>query len=82
MKPQSPTRFVTNAFLPAEAFAGSVCQKEMRKYEHAPTPSQPRKVRSRLSPNTNMSIENTKRFRYRKNFGNFSSPFMYPIEYR
>ena len=31
MKPQSPTRLVTNAFLPADAFAGSVCQNEMRK---------------------------------------------------
>ena len=36
MKPQSPTRLVTKAFLPAEAFAGSVCQNEMRKYEQAP----------------------------------------------
>ena len=31
MKPQSPTRLVTNAFLPAVALAGSSCQKEMRK---------------------------------------------------
>ncbi len=29
MKPQSPMRFVTNAFFPAVALAGSVCQNEI-----------------------------------------------------
>ena len=29
MKPQSPTRFVMNAFFPAAALASSVNQKEM-----------------------------------------------------
>ena len=73
---------MTNAFLPAEALAGSVCQNEMRRYEQAPTPSHPRNVSSRLSPSTSMSIEATNRLRYRKNFENFGSPFMYPMEYR
>ena len=63
MKPQSPIRLVTNAFLPAVALASSVNQNEMRKYEQAPTPSQPRKVSSRLSPSTSISIEKTNRFR-------------------
>ena len=63
MKPQSPMRFVTNAFLPADALASSVNQNEMRKYEHAPTPSQPRKVRSMLSPSTSISIEKANRLR-------------------
>ena len=31
MKPQSPMRLVTKAFLPADALASSVNQKEMRK---------------------------------------------------
>ena len=62
MKPTSPMRLVTNAFLPADAFASSVNQNEMRKYEQAPTPSQPRNVISRLSPSTSISIENTNRF--------------------
>jgi hypothetical protein len=48
----------------------------MRKYEHAPTPSHPRKVTRRFSPRTNINIEKTKRFRYRKNFENFGSPCM------
>ena len=61
--PQSPTRFVTKAFLPAVAAESRSCQKEMRKYEHAPTPSHPRKVTSRFSPSTSMSMENTNRLR-------------------
>ena len=56
-------RLVTNAFLPADALASDVNQNEMRRYEQAPTPSQPRKVTSRLSPSTSMSIEKTNRFR-------------------
>ena len=76
MTPQSPTRLVTNAFLPAVAAESRVCQKEMRKYEQAPTPSQPRKVTSKFSPSTSISIEKTKRLRYKKNFENFGSPCM------
>ena len=56
-------RLVTNAFLPADALASEVNQKAMRKYEHAPTPSQPRNVNTRLLPSTNISIENANRFR-------------------
>ena len=63
MKPQSPTRFVTNAFLPAVAADSRRCQNEMRKYEHVPTPSQPRNVTSRFSPRTSISIEKANRFR-------------------
>ena len=49
MKPQSPTRLVTKAFLPAVAALARVSnQNEMRKYEQVPTPSQPRNVTSRL----------------------------------
>ena len=63
MKPKSPMRLVTKAFLPAAAAVSRVNQNEMRKYEQAPTPSHPRKVTSRLSPSTSISIENTNRFR-------------------
>ena len=82
MKPQSPTRLVMNAFLPAEALASFENQNETRKYEHVPTPSQPRNVTSRFEPSTSISIENTNRLRYTKNFENFGSPCMYPMEYR
>ena len=74
--PQSPMRLVTNAFFPATAALSRVCQNEMRKYEQAPTPSQPRKVTSRFSPSTSASIENTNKLRYRKNLWNFGSPCM------
>jgi hypothetical protein len=76
MKPQSPMRLVTKAFLPAEAFFSSLNQNEISQYEQAPTPSQPRKVTSRLLPSTSISMEKTNRFRYTKNFGNPSSPCM------
>jgi hypothetical protein len=82
MKPQSPTRLVTKAFLPADALASLSCQNEMRKYEQAPTPSQPRKVTSRLSPSTSISMREANRLRYRKNFENRGSPCMYPMAYR
>ena len=62
MKPQSPMRFVTNAFLPAVAAESRVCQNAMRKYEHVPTPSHPRNVTSRFSPSTSTSIESTNKF--------------------
>ena len=74
--PQSPMRLVTKAFLPATAALLRVCQNEMRKYEHAPTPSQPRNVTSRFSPSTNINIENTNKLRYKKNLANFGSPCM------
>ena len=63
MKPKSPTRLVTNAFLPAVAAEARVCQNEISKYEHVPTPSHPRNVTSRFSPSTSISIENANRFR-------------------
>src|SRR5207237_2133563 len=44
MKPQSPTRLVTNAFLPALRALSRSNQNEIRKYEQAPTPSQPRNM--------------------------------------
>ena len=80
MKPQSPTRLVMNAFLPALAFSSFSNQNAMRKYEQAPTPSQPRNVSTKLSPRTRMSIEKTNRFRYVKKRGKRLSPCMYPIE--
>ena len=63
MKPKSPTRLVTNAFLPATAADSRSNQNEIRRYEQAPTPSQPRKLSRKLSPSTSMSIEKANRFR-------------------
>ena len=63
MNPTSPTRLVIKAFLPAAALTSLRYQKAMRKYEHAPTPSQPRKVTNRLEPVTSISIEKANRLR-------------------
>ncbi len=41
VRPRSPTRLTTNAFLPAVAAVGLCCQNEMSRYEARPTPSQP-----------------------------------------
>ena len=64
--PTSPMRFTTNALRPAAAFAASVNQNPMSRYEQSPTPSQPTKRIGRLAPVTSSSIENVKRFRYAK----------------
>ncbi len=39
--PKSPMRLTMNAFLPASAFAFSLNQKPISKYEQSPTPSHP-----------------------------------------
>src|SRR5664279_2601798 len=41
VRPRSPTRLTTNAFLPAVDAVGLCCQNEMSRYEARPTPSQP-----------------------------------------
>jgi hypothetical protein len=41
VKPQSPIRFMTNAFFAANAGSGRSNQKPMSRYEQRPTPSQP-----------------------------------------
>ncbi len=76
MKPKSPTRLVTNAFLPATAAELRSNQKEMRRYEQSPTPSQPRNVRSRFDPSTSTSMDAAKRLRYAKNRLKRGSPCM------
>ena len=38
----SPTRVTMNALMAARPLAGSLYQKPIRRYEHRPTPSQPR----------------------------------------
>src|SRR3954451_11500979 len=82
MNPKSPTRFVTNAFLPATAAVLRSNQNDTNRYEQSPTPSQPRKVTRKLLPRTSTSIDAANRFMYAKNRENRGSPCMYPIEYR
>ena len=40
-RPISPTRFITNAFFEAVAYAGFLFQKPIKRYEARPTPSHP-----------------------------------------
>ena len=82
MNPKSPTRFVTNAFLPATAAEFRSNQNEISRYEQRPTPSQPRNVSRKFEPSTSTSIDAANRFMYAKNRLNRGSPCMYPIEYR
>ena len=80
MKPKSPTRFVTNAFLPATAAELRSNQNEISRYEQRPTPSQPRNVSRKFEPSTSTSIDAANRFRYAKKREKRGSPCMYPIE--
>src|SRR5215471_20659936 len=52
MNPKSPTRLVTKAFLAATAALSRSNQKPTSPYEQKPTPSQPRKVKRKLSART------------------------------
>ncbi len=63
MKPQSPTRFVMNAFFPASAALFFSYQYPINKYEHRPTPSQPTNITRKFEPSTSMSMKKQKRFR-------------------
>src|SRR6185436_2774480 len=71
----------TKAFCAASAGQPFSYQKPIKRYEHRPTPSQPTKSPSRLDESTRISIANTNRFRYAKNFALPGSCAMYPIEY-
>ena len=75
-KAKSPTRLTMNALLAAALFLRSVNQKPMSRYEHSPTPSQPRNSTGRLSPRTRLSMAKMNRLRYAKNFQYPGSPCM------
>jgi len=50
-----------NAFNPLEIASTRVYQKLINKYEHKPTPSQPKNNCNKLSPVTNKSINTVKK---------------------
>ena len=66
MKPKSPIRLTTNAFLPASAADGLRNQNPISRYEQSPTPSQPTNITGKLEPSTSTSMKAAKRFRYEK----------------
>ena len=62
-KKKSPTLFVIKAFFPATALALSLNQNAIRRYEHRPTPSQPKNISRKLSASTRFIMLNIKRLR-------------------
>ena len=56
-----------------KAFAFSLNQKPISRYEQRPTPSQPTNVMSKLSPITKTNILNRNKFKYAKYFDGRSS---------
>ena len=74
---ESPTLFTINALI-ADLFANIlVFQKPINKYEHMPTPSQPKNKSIRLSALTKINIKKLKRDRYAKNLVLYGSLYMY-----
>src|SRR5690606_28870374 len=53
-KPKSPIRYITKAFLAAEAYDEFLNQKPISKEEQCPTPAQPMNMTKEFEPNTRM----------------------------
>gem|GEM_PF-4432770 len=58
----SPMRVTMNAFFPASAAALRSNQNAIRRYEHSPTPSQPKNNWTRLSAVTSASMASSARY--------------------
>ena len=58
IKPRSPTRLTTKAFIAAALALGLRNQNPMRRYEASPTPSQPKNIWTRLFAVTSISMAN------------------------
>jgi hypothetical protein len=61
--PKSPTRLTTKALMAAALAAGRSYQNPINRYEHNPTPSQPKNNCTRLSDVTSISMKKVKRLR-------------------
>ena len=73
VKAKSATRFTTKALIAALFAWRRVYQKLISKYEHNPTPSQPRNNITKLSPVTNINIKNVNKDKYDINLGRCGS---------
>ena len=62
-RPTSPITFITNALMPAEVAVSRRYQKEISRYEAAPTNAQPTISSTKFAARTSSSIEKTKKFR-------------------
>ena len=61
---KSAIRLTTRALIAALLACNRVYQKLIKRYEHNPTPSQPRNKITKLSPVTNINIKKVKRDKY------------------
>ena len=61
--PTSPTTLITNALMPAAVAVVRRYQKQIRKYEAAPTNAQPTISRKKFDARTSSSMLKTKKFR-------------------
>ena len=62
-KPKSPTRLTIKAFIAASFAVARSYQKPISRYEHKPTPSQPKNSCTKLSAVTSISIKKVNRLR-------------------
>jgi hypothetical protein len=61
---KSAMRLTTNALMAALFACNRVYQKLIKRYEHKPTPSQPRNKITKLSPVTNVNIKKVNNDKY------------------
>ena len=64
--PTSPSTLITNALMPASVASWRRYQKEIRKYEAAPTKAQPTISRKKFAARTSSSMLKTKKVRSAK----------------
>ncbi len=65
-RPASPSTLITNALIPAFVAVVRRYQKEISRYDAAPTSAQPTISSRKFPASTSSSIANTKKFRYAK----------------
>jgi len=71
-----------NAFIAALFACTRVYQKLINKYEHRPTPSQPKNIVIKLSPVTKINIKNVNKDKYDINRETCGSCAIYCVEYK
>ena len=62
-KPKSPIRLTRNALIAAALALSRLYQKPISRYEHRPTPSQPKNIWAKFSAVTSISMEKVNRLR-------------------
>ena len=79
---KSPILLIKKALVAAFPACTRVYQKPINKYEHKPTPSQPRNSTNKFPDDTNKSIKNVNKDKYDIKRLKYGSVYMYTQEYR